>query len=112
MLDPTDDPSDLLLYPSGARRSLSSASMVGFSAVSIVTNSRGPTRHFREVYFWNGMKLLARNRQVWGIDKIFTSVLASLMRTVPARGGPAYKILLARNGVTEQLVERHEAVGH
>ena len=25
---------------------------------SIVTNMRGPTGHFREVYFWNGMKQL------------------------------------------------------
>ena len=39
---------------------------------SIVTNSRGPTRQFREIYFWLGMRTLQGFRGFWAIDNFWT----------------------------------------
>jgi hypothetical protein len=38
---------------------------------SIVTNFGGPTGHFHEDYFWNGMNALPRFRQKAGLDNFF-----------------------------------------
>ncbi len=64
-----------LLRTSGAPQCVRPQIGLCSTSISIVTNSRGPTRHIREVYFWSGMKRLGGLLRFWGLDKKFESLV-------------------------------------